>query len=116
MNGQEATREYRLAHWTQLLQDHRESGMTAKDWCLTQGIPRTQYFYWKRKLRDSAAQMLTAMSGPSLPTPSGWAVAETVMPEPRSAIRIEVGGCTITATAETDEALLLRVCRILRQP
>lgn len=28
------------------------SGLTTKDWCLSEGFPEHQYYYWKRRLSE----------------------------------------------------------------
>lgn len=47
--------EYRLREWGQIIREHHESGLTARDFCRERGISERSYYYWLRKLRERAA-------------------------------------------------------------
>lgn len=48
--------EYRLREWGQLIREHHESGLTARDFCRERGISERSYYYWLRKLRERPAE------------------------------------------------------------
>ena len=48
--------EYRLREWGQLIREHHESGLTAREFCRERGISERSYYYWLRKLRERAAE------------------------------------------------------------
>jgi hypothetical protein len=58
MNTRYIAEEYRLAHWTKIMQDKNESGLSIKAFCNNIGIHETTYFYWQRKLRLAACGQL----------------------------------------------------------
>lgn len=47
--------EYRLREWGQIIREHHESGLTAREFCRERGISERSYYYWLRKLRERAA-------------------------------------------------------------
>jgi hypothetical protein len=126
MTAREAKTQYQLKEWADRITNRSRSGQSIRAWCAENSISPRVYYYWLKRVREYAAQFLpdvttrnTAMisvgqvAEPA--APHGWTVAEAAPPTSTQEITIEVGGCKITATAETDEALLLRVCRTLRQ-
>ena len=115
MNIQKITAEYRLSKWTQVIQEQKNSGQTIKDFCREKGISRHAYFYWQRKLRQSACMELTKRQEETVVSciPKGWAQLPQGE-EIKSTLDIEVGDCHVTVDAETDPELLKKVCRLLR--
>ena len=131
-----AKRELRLAEWAQLLRRRAESGKTINAWCEEQGIPRSMYFYWQRRVREeamkNAAQFhagtdaLTTISGglASVPMASGTppAFAKITKPTgsshfgamPAMCVRIGVAECGIYNGADIDliENVLLTLGKI----
>jgi hypothetical protein len=63
MNSRKLTAEYRLAQWAHLLQERAANGMRVEDFCISKGISRHAYYYWQRKLRDTACEELTVLQG-----------------------------------------------------
>ena len=63
------THQVRAEHWTRILNECMNSGMSKTAWCRANGISAKQFFYWQRILRREAYE---ASQNPSLP-----AVAET---------------------------------------
>jgi hypothetical protein len=61
MNTREATKEYRMTYWAQVLKERRESGESIEGFCQTRGISRDRYFYWQRKLREAACSRLVSV-------------------------------------------------------
>lgn len=48
------THQVRLEHWTKLLNECYNSGMTKKAWCEENGVSAKQFFYWQRRVRAAA--------------------------------------------------------------
>jgi len=117
MNMREATDDFRKARWMQLMQTQAQSGRNIKDFCEAMGISRHSYFYWQRKLRKETVEgQLVVQNHSSELVPGGWMkleVADTATVN-ASTLAIEVGGCHITATMDTDMTLLQKVCLALR--
>lgn len=116
METRDVTAGYRLAQWTQTIQTRAQSGQSIKEFCASTGISRNAYFYWQRKLRDVACSRIqeTATKEKNCLIPSGWAQLESVADRAEASVTIEICGCRINATAETDLELLAKVCQALR--
>ena len=117
MDTRKMAAEYRLAQWTQTIQARVQSGQSIKDFCASSGISRNAYFYWQRKLREAACSEIqgTATKAKKCLIPNGWTQLKSVEDNRTEAsVTIEVSGCRITTTAETDLELLAKVCRALR--
>jgi putative transposase len=56
------TKEYRLKHWSNLIQQRANSGKNVNDWCKEHGISRNSYYYWQRELKLSATYNLDVKS------------------------------------------------------
>ena len=44
-----------LAKWIAIFKEQADSGLTIDDWCSRNSISRHSFFYWKRKLKEKAA-------------------------------------------------------------
>ena len=76
MNTRYIAAEYRLAHWSQIMRDRSESGLSIKAFCKNTGIHENTYFYWQKKLRVAACEQLAKMqvnSTPAILTHPGFA-------------------------------------------
>ena len=114
MDTRKVAAEYRLARWTQMLQERDEKGQSIQEFCEAESISRNRYFYWQRKVREAACASVAKVRGESL-SPMEWTrLAAEERPIREAKVHIEVNGCRITATGETDIALLQRICEALR--
>lgn len=113
MDTKIATAKYRSAQWMEIIRDRQNSGLNVKDYCQIKGLSRHAYYYWQRKLRESACAELAKQEDPVALIPTGWAqlTTETTV---SSSLEIEVVGCRININYDTDPELLKKVCRILR--
>lgn len=115
MNTRKVATEYRLSQWTQIIQKQMDSGQNIKDFCQSTGISKNAYFYWQRKLRESACAELTKTEELRNIVPSGWMELESKQVQhAKEGLDIEINGCHITVNANTDPELLEKVCRTLR--
>ena len=48
------THQIRAEHWTKVLNECINSGMSKTAWCRANGISEKQLFYWQRILRREA--------------------------------------------------------------
>jgi putative transposase len=115
MNTQKVAAEYRMSQWAQIIQTRADSGQSIKDFCQAGGISRNAYFYWQKKLRESAFTELVRKEEPRSISPGGWVqLASEPMQQMTRLLAIEINGCHITVTSDTDQDLLAKVCRTLR--
>jgi len=117
VNTNQIATELRLAHWAQVMQDRKASGLSNKDYCESAGIHENVYYYWQRKLREAACTQLTAQGNGVTGelVPNGWTkLMAGELFQREESLTIEVGGCRVMATVGTNPELLLKVCRTLK--
>jgi putative transposase len=116
MNTRDIAGEYRLAHWAQVMRDRTDKGLSIRAYCEEARIHENTYFYWQRKLRETAcAGIQAATAEVKAVVPKGWAtVGVNESPMKAQGLTIEVSGCRITVNADTDPELLIQVCRALK--
>ena len=51
--------EYRLQSWAEIIRDCQASGLTNREFCAQRGISEKTYYYWLRKLRQTAAASIS---------------------------------------------------------
>ena len=44
--------EIRIRKWIAILQEQTRSGLTKKEWCAINGIEKTSFFRWQRRVRS----------------------------------------------------------------
>ncbi|MGD8837642.1 MAG: hypothetical protein PVJ84_20820 [Desulfobacteraceae bacterium] len=49
----EKTRSEKRAFWEEQIRFWQESGLSQREYCKRHGIRQSQWFYWKRRCRDS---------------------------------------------------------------
>jgi len=124
MNTREIAAEYRLAHWAQIMQNRRESGMSVKAFCENSGIHANSYYYWQKKLREATCEGLARTeSGAAGLVPPGFAevklASRAVLPTAASSsqsICVEVPGARITADIGYPAEKLAYLMRAVMQP
>ena len=110
------TREMRLKHWLGVLQERNDSGLSIRAYCKEHGINEKSYYYWQRRLRETAAEM----SGYGENT-TGVTVVEPTFTEvslsPESSnntITIRIGNAIIEIQGQADrqtiESILKSLC------
>ena len=127
----EATNEYRMRQWAQIIEGRNQSGLTIAEYCKAEGLKINGYYYWLRKLRAAALSAMKndeemgsalisteAAYASSTTIPQGWAVCEEVSEAPIRAnnhgtIQIEIGKSYITAYPGMNIELLSQVCKVL---
>ena len=117
MNTRDIAAEYRLTHWAQVMKERADSGISIRKYCKNAGIHENTYFYWQRKLREAACSELAAITETKKKAivPKGWAeIHESDETVQTQMLTIEVDGCRIIVSADTDTSLLAKVCKALK--
>ena len=111
------THEMRSANWKTIIQNcqARPDGVTVKQWLVEQGVSEKSYYYWQRKFRQKAYQIMTKESTPE-PVSAGLAFAEIPLchaaaPEKSSHpdVVIQKGRLRIELNNSISEDLLIRI-------
>jgi len=119
MNTREIAKELRLSHWAGLMRERKQSGLSISAFCKQIGISYKTYYYWQRKLREAACQELLAhtqadpVSTDSLSVPIGWATCEISSKAEENILPIEINGCRVLASVDTDAEFLAKTCKVL---
>lgn len=61
MDTREATRNYRLNQWTEIVRECRSSGQTVAVWCDENNIKPRNYYYWLKQVRTAACEALPSL-------------------------------------------------------
>lgn len=114
----EATRQFRIQQWTQIIHDCAQSGMTIKAYCEKNNLSRDAYFYWARIIKEKAITELTVADQHFVELPAGQTtgiLSTYSEPVPESSeLRLTIGQIQITVTERTSTALLSRTLEVVR--
>ena len=117
MDTREIAKEYRLSHWSQVMQERINRGHSVIEYCAEEKISKNTYFYWQRKLREAAYTTMCEPEEKAL-VPKGWTKWESTekIPENRTgdSLSIEISGCRVQVGSCTDWEQLREVCRTLK--
>ena len=53
MNANQITHQVRANDWAERIRDQQSSGYNITIWCEMNNVSKTQFYYWKRKLKES---------------------------------------------------------------
>ena len=119
MNTRYIAQELRLSHWAGIMRERKESGLTIKAFCESSGIYPNVYFYWQRKLREATCQTFITESqnepieNKNPGVPDGWAICQPAFETKEKPLPIEINGCRVLVSADTDPELLAKTCKVL---
>jgi len=112
MDTRDIAAEYRLAHWAQIMRNRIDSGLSIRAFCENAGIRENTYFYWQKKLRETACEELAMIQTQTVQTDLvGTGFTEVKLGsisqaqishaegELHGALQIEMSGVKITATS-----------------
>ena len=106
--------EQRISKWEQIIQDRQSQGKSIRAYCKQEGLKEKNYHYWQKRLRAIACSALGKESQTNGESPQKW-TAVCLQHEPAAnEITVEVGGCRIAVTQETDTLLLAKICQALK--
>ena len=63
---QEKTTSEKREFWEEQIRFWQESGLSQSEYCKQQGIRQSQWFYWRRRCRDTEGLTLVPLKLPSL--------------------------------------------------
>lgn len=111
---------YRLQKWTEIIRDCRSSGQTVVRWCTDHEVNVKSYYYWLRKIRETACESLPAFSSPNkatlVPVPSSLRMnsPRPEVSQEQAAIILRTDAVTIEIHPHASTALLEQTLRILQ--
>ncbi|MGB7605000.1 MAG: hypothetical protein WBL93_05930 [Lutisporaceae bacterium] len=58
-DAKKLTNQYRLEQWATIIQECVSSGKLVNDWCAENNISRDKYYYWLRKVKLAAGEVMS---------------------------------------------------------
>lgn len=119
MNTREATRNYRMNQWTEIIKECRSSGQSVAAWCADHDINPKSYYYWLRRLREAACEALPPLgTGNSPIVPVNYPVHKdetiTKIQESSPEILLRFGSVTLELYNNASTALIENTIRALQ--
>jgi hypothetical protein len=113
--------------WTEKEKERMALGQSIRDFCKQNRIGISTYYKRQKKVQEAdSVELAERQSEPpssELPAapesvllmPPGWAqLTEAENKSGEKQLTVEVGGCLVKVSLETDEELLIKTCRLLR--
>ena len=100
----EVREAYRVQGWSKAIAECRASGLTNREFCQQRGISERQYYYWLKKLRESASEAVA----PRL------VELEQHSETPEMLFRVEYGQARMELPANVDMDAVAAVLRSLQ--
>jgi hypothetical protein len=104
--------EYRIRQWSVVVAECQRSGMPVRAWCESQGISRSTYNFWQRRVREAALAGVPAVREPAegvVPADAAPTQFVRISPEGPTpacgvamAVRIGAAECEIMNGADVD--------------
>ena len=114
VNTREIAEEYRLTHWSGVMQERAESGLSVKAYCRQLGISTNRYHYWQKKLREAAcAQLVGTEESPNTFMQVALSASPSSEPTASQSLTVEIGKSRVIVTESTNRELLARVLQAL---
>jgi putative transposase len=111
VDGRKIAREYRQEMWSSIVRERIECGLNIRAFCERKGICENTYYYWQRKLRETAAYGMQIAKNETALNDGGWVTA--IAKDELRSIAIEIGKYRIIVSEETSEELLVKICKAL---
>ena len=116
MDTKLATTQIRIQQWAAVIHDRQESGLKVDDYCEQHGLSRNAYYYWLRKVKESALTQTGFVEIQSVIT-----AAETGSKTPQGEgtsfipqILISINGISLGIRQDTPMDLFARVIGAIR--
>jgi hypothetical protein len=98
MNSTRIEKQYALQKWAGIIKQQQECTLPLKEWLSQNNITKDQYYYWKRKLKDTVLDDLVQgfVEIPSLPVQDKVAQVVKLVQPPQPAMVSNETVATIT--------------------
>lgn len=110
MDTKLVTANVRLSQWNAIIQDRIHSGMTVDEYCEVKDISRNRYYYWLRKVKQTAVETCPEAFAeliPKEPDPE-IKIGNAFLPQ----MRIRTNALTIEVNSDTPRELLAMVLEV----
>ena len=118
MDSTTLTRQVKLEKWAEMIRARNESGLTISRWCKENSVNEAKYYYWLKRVRQSACETLPTITLPANPfVPIAMEVPIKSIENSADqsyAMRITVNGFALEFTNEASERLIENALKVLR--
>jgi hypothetical protein len=119
LNTREVTHKYRLNQWTGIIRECRSSGQTVSSWCADHDINPKSYYYWLKKVRKAACEVLPSIgagNSPIVPVniPTNTAGTGSIAQDSSLVILLHLGTVTLELRNNATEILIENTLRALQ--
>jgi len=108
-------KEVRLSQWSEVMRARRESGETVRSFCQTNGIDEKKYYYWQRRLRETACEVMSERRDQMMSLAPAPAFAEIPLSSnetsQESMVVVRIGRYSVEIQSGADEGTVERVLR-----
>ena len=112
MDTRLATNQIRLSEWTRIIKDRCQSGLKVDEYCEQHQLSRHAYYYWLRKVKESALIHNSFVELPALPKKT---VPVTISENLSTyQMTIAIGNTILGVSESTPMELLSRVLKVVR--
>ena len=127
MSKRETNSLHLMTHWARVVSERMESGLSVSAYCEKTGLKKGRYYYWEKKLRDTASEAQDVSRGDASPNLSTPIFAEVRLSEPQalpratdlitgSQIIVEAAGLRIAASSDYPVSSLVELLQKVLQP
>ena len=111
MRVQEAKKSLRIQEWATQIKEQKQSGMTIKEWCSTQGYSLKTYYYRLNRVREELLE--ATKSGDLITLPDKPVFAAVPIPQLNKAtVTVRFGICSVEIMNEADAVIIEQVLQI----
>ena len=122
-DAKELTTQYRLEQWTTIIQECVNSGKLVNAWCAENNISRDKYYYWLRKVKLAAGEVMSKKAQvpyppkvvPLIPVIPDCILSNNDTDEAHAAIVIKSNGLVLEIQNNASEAIIERTLKVLKQ-
>lgn len=107
MNTKLATTQIRLTEWASIIKECKSSGLKVDEYCQQHNLSRDAYYYWLRKLKESALQQAGFVE---LPAPGKESIPSSDF---HTQLVIKTAGIEIDINNDTPAELIARVLGVM---
>lgn len=125
MKTREIAEEYRLHHWSNIMRERQESGLSIRAFCKKAGFHENRYYYWQKRLREVTCESLSVITSESAEImPISFVEAKlserqlqkSQAAETTSHVSIEVDGIRISVSGDYSADKLAVLLREMKRP
>ncbi len=122
-DAKKLTNQYRLEQWATIIQECVSSGKLVNDWCAENNISRDKYYYWLRKVKFAAGEVMSKKAQvleppkivPLIPVATACVAINNDIDAAHAAMVIKLNGLVLEIQNNASEAIIERTLKVLKQ-